>query len=424
MIKLSGFLLFLSFILSLVSYFLFEKLFIISGIIAWFSFLFLYQTIKKKLVINLLLSISLINFFIIFYKDFNIDFERVFTVNQYLLTLLIGVSFLKLITKPKKEKGSKQSLGKKAFLNTYFGVHFFGAVINMSSLIIVADKLYKKADLSKIQIITLTRAFSSDAYWSPFFVAFAAALTYMPNFDKSIVLVNGVFLALIAFIFTYIDVNKKFDISEFRGYPINFQTLYIPVILALLVLFTKSNFEELKVIILVATYSLFLTILILLFKNKASKMFNKLSDFALDELPNMKMELALFLVAGMFGVTFSSLLTGFNISLPFNEFSYIEAIITLFIFIILAFIGIHPIITIVVVSQFLSEFNHTLLAITFLMAWAITVSTSPFSGLNLAIQGRYNILAKDIFKLNLPYAIKMFLVGAVFLYFLDKILLI
>ena len=424
MIKLSGFLLFLSFILSLVSYFLFDELFIISGVIAWFSFLFLYQTIKKKLVINLLLSISLINFFIIFYKDFNIDFERVFTVNQYLLTLLIGVSFLKLITKPKKEKGSKQSLGKKAFLNTYFGVHFFGAVINMSSLIIVADKLYKKADLSKIQIITLTRAFSSDAYWSPFFVAFAAALTYMPNFDKSIVLVNGVFLALIAFIFTFIDVNKKFDISEFRGYPINFQTLYIPVILALLVLFSKSSFEELKVIILVAAYSLFLTILILLFKNKASKMFNKLSDFALDELPNMKMELALFLVAGMFGVTFSSLLNGFNISLPFNEFTYIEAIMTLFIFIILAFTGIHPIITIVVVSQFLSEFNHTLLAVTFLMAWAITVSTSPFSGLNLAIQGRYNILAKDIFKLNLPYAIKMFLIGAVFLYFLDRILLI
>ena len=71
------------------------------------------------------------------------------------------------------------------------------------------------------------------------------------------------------------------------------------------------------------------------------------------------------------------------------------------IFIILGFIGIHPIITIAIIGDFLSGVNHTLLAITFLMAWATTVSTSPFSGLNLTIVARYDFDAKEIFKLKI-----------------------
>ncbi|MBP7742142.1 MAG: tellurium resistance protein TerC, partial [Aliarcobacter sp.] len=92
------------------------------------------------------------------------------------------------------------------------------------------------------------------------------------------------------------------------------------------------------------------------------------------------------------------------------------------IFIILGFIGIHPIITIAVIGDFLSGVNHTLLAITFLMAWSTTVSTSPFSGLNLTIVARYDIYAKDIFKLNIVYTFKMFVLCIICLYILEKYL--
>ena len=71
------------------------------------------------------------------------------------------------------------------------------------------------------------------------------------------------------------------------------------------------------------------------------------------------------------------------------------------IFILLAFIGIHPIISISILGNFFADANHTLVAMTFLMAWATTVSTSPISGLNLTMSARYNCDPKEIFKLNI-----------------------
>lgn len=44
-------------------------------------------------------------------------------VNQYLLTLLIAVGFLKLIVSPKKEKNHLLPKGKQSFIKTYLSVH-------------------------------------------------------------------------------------------------------------------------------------------------------------------------------------------------------------------------------------------------------------------------------------------------------------
>jgi hypothetical protein len=147
--------------------------------------------------------------------------------------------------------------------------------------------------------------------------------------------------------------------------------------------------------------------------------FSKLKTHIIDELPMMKVEMGLFLVAGMFGIGISSILIGLDFKLPFETFDWQIASLLLFIFIVLAFIGIHPIITIAIIGDFLNSANHTLLALTFLMAWSTTVSTSPFSGLNLTIVARYNFDAKDIFRLNIMYAMKMYLICCFCLYFLS-----
>ena len=136
----------------------------------------------------------------------------------------------------------------------------------------------------------------------------------------------------------------------------------------------------------------------------------------------MKTELSLFLVAGMFGILVGSILLGLDLKLPFEKFDWFVASILLGIFIILGFVGIHPIITIAIIGDFLSGVNHTLLAITFLMAWSTTVSTSPFSGLNLTIVARYNFDAKEIFKLNIFYAFKMYFICVFCLFILSKYL--
>lgn len=420
--SLSGILIFISFIITIYSYFYNEELFIFSGVFAWASLFLLFKDTSNKKLLILLLVLSFIGFLYSFMNSFKIDFAKVILVNQYLLTLLIGVGFLRLIATPKGEKVKSLPKGKQSFFKTYLGIHLFGSVINLSSLILVADKLYKKAPLTNLQVVVLSRAFSSDAYWSPFFVAFAAAITYAPNLSTSTILISGLVLAFIAFVVTYIEVIFNYDIKEFRGYPINFETLYLPFMLALMVLVTNHYFPELKVILLISLFSFILTLFILPVKVGLKKTFKKLNSHIIDELPKMKNELSLFLVAGMFGVSISSILVGLNVQLPFDEFNAISASILLLILIVLSFIGIHPIISIAIIGNWVSELNHTLLAVTFLMSWSTAVSTSPFSGLNLTIQSRYKLTAIEIFKTNISYAIKMYFVCVIMIFFIANYL--
>lgn len=421
----AGILIFLSFILSIYAYFFQKDLLIISGSFAWIAFILLFSSLKNKKFLLILFLLSFLSLVICIINDYKIDFYKVFTVNQYLITLLIAVGFLRLIATPKKAKIKELPKGEASFFKTYLGVHLFGSVINLSSLILVADKMYKKAALSNTQIILLTRAFASDAYWSPFFVAFAAAITYAPNLNTFTILINGIILAIIGFLITYIEIrkDKKFNLNEFRGYPISFDTIYLPILLAFFVLLTHTLFPNIKVIVLISLFSFLLTLFVLPLKYTYLKSRIKFKNHLLNELPKMKTELSLFLVAGMFGILVGSILLGMNIKLPFEEFDWFVASLLLGIFIILGFIGIHPIITIAIIGDFLSGVNHTLLAITFLMAWSTTVSTSPFSGLNLTIVARYNYDVKEIFKLNIFYAIKMYLVCTLCLFILSNYLL-
>jgi hypothetical protein len=423
--NIAGILIFLSFIISIYSYFFQKELLIVSGSFSWLAFILLFSSLKNKRFLYTLFALSIFSFLICMVNDYKIDFYKVFTINQYLITLLIAVGFLRLIATPKIAKIKELPKGEGSFLKTYLGVHLFGSVINLSSLVLVADKMYKKASLTNTQIVLLTRAFASDAYWSPFFVAFAAAITYAPKLNTLTIVLNGIVLALIGFLITYLEVkkDKKFNLDEFRGYPISFDTIYLPIILAFFVLLTHTYFPDIKVIILISLFSFLLTIFVIPIKYSYLKSKIKLKNHILKELPKMKTELSLFLVAGMFGILVGSILLGLNLQLPFEHFDWFVASILLAIFIILGFIGIHPIITIAVIGDFLSGVNHTLLAITFLMAWSTTVSTSPFSGLNLTIVARYNYDAKEILKLNIFYAIKMYLVCTFCLFILSNYLL-
>ncbi|MDX1809286.1 MAG: tellurium resistance protein TerC [Sulfurospirillaceae bacterium] len=418
-LRLAGIFIFISFVLSIFSYFAGQQYLILAGIMAWIALVMMFGTLKKKKMLNIFLALSVINFSISYYNHFYIDFIRAFTVNQYLLALLIGVGFLRLITSPKKDFANELPQGKQSFLKTYFSLHLFGSVINMSSIILVGDKLYKKSPLSNSQIVLLTRAFATDALWSPFFVAFAAVITYAPHVKTSIILVAGLGLAIVGFLITYRDIvtNPKLEIEKFLGYPMSYDSLYLPFALAVLVLVSNHFFPHIKIIILIPVFSIILVLFVLLAKKGETSALHVLSNHILHELPNMKSEISLFLIAGMFGVSAGSILAGVHVALPFEHFDWIAASGLLAMFIVLSFIGVHPIITIATLGSILSHVNHTLLAAVVLMAWSTSVCTSPFSGVNLTLVSRYDLDGVRIFKLNIGYTLKMY-VAYVFCLFL------
>jgi len=424
LIKLSGVFIFLSVILTLYSYFIESKYLVYAGLLLWFSFFILFSTLRSKKMIISLFVLSLISFNISYANNYDINLKKIFIINQYLITLLISVSFLRLVLIPIKNKYTLSLKGKKSFFITYFSVYFFSSVINISSLILIADKLYKKSSLSNLQIILLTRAFASNAYWSPFFVSFAAASTYAPNLNTSIIMVNGIIFSFIVFLLTYYEVmkNKSMNIDEFIGYPLSLNNLILPTLLVFLVLLTSHFYKDAKVIILISLFSLVLSIGFSMLFDGFVKMIKNHKTHILEELPNMKGEISLFLVAGMFGVSIGSILVGLDISLPFGVFDWIGASFLLFILILLGFIGIHPIITISIIADYISQVNNTLFAITFLMAWATTISTSPFSGVNLTFMSRYNVKGSRVFKLNVMYAFKVYILSVIALYIVSNYL--
>ena len=415
----SSFLIFVSFLLSLFAYFVNEEYKIVASLFIWFSLFISFKELSNKKLIYILASMSLIIYIFSYYNFFKVDYEKVFTVNQYLLTLLIGVSFLRLIATPKKQENAKIPKGRSSFLKTYIKVHLFGSIINMSSLIIVADKMYKRSRLNDLQIILLTRAFSTDALWSMFFVAFAATLTYAPNLEEEVIIVNGLIIAFIGFLITYFEVSrsKKFDINSFEGYPLSLSSLVLPVCLAIMVLIAKYFNSELKVILLISLFSFLLTFSVLIVKDKQDS-YKKMKSFILNNLYNMKNEIALFLVAGVFGVLVGGLLVGLDIKVPFEQFDLFWASLLLLFFVVLSFIGVHPIITIAAIGDFLGNTNHTILATVFLISWSITVVASPFSGLNLTMVSRYKLDMFKLFRLNILYSVILFAVSIFSLYIL------
>ncbi|MCG8070923.1 MAG: hypothetical protein N0C86_02950, partial [Candidatus Thiodiazotropha taylori] len=109
------------------------------------------------------------------------DWRLILSGNALLLSMLAAVSFLRLITRPDTQAGERLPSGKRAVWSTLLGVHLFGAVINLSSVFIMGDRISRKGRLNQAQTVILTRGFTAAAFWSPFFAAMAAALTYAPG---------------------------------------------------------------------------------------------------------------------------------------------------------------------------------------------------------------------------------------------------
>lgn len=422
--KLAGILIFISFLSTLYSYFIDNTFLVFSSLVLWGSAAILFSSLKNKKVVVILLLLSLIFFAVSFFYHYSIDLKKAFSINQYLISLLIGVGFLRLILNPKKEETKDSMKGKSGFLKTYLSLHLFGSMINISALLLIADKLYKKRKkLSNLQVIVLTRAFSSDAYWSPFFVAFGAAITFAPKLDIVYTTISGLILSLFIFLVTYFEIKDRNDLIEFEGYPLNFSTLLLPFTLAFFVMLIHHYYEDVKIIVLIAFLSFLLSLVLVPLKDGLKKAFFKYKIHIVDELPSMKSEISLFLAAGIFGVSVSSILSGIGFTLPFNYYDFSIASGVLLLFILLSFIGVHPIISISIFGHMLAEFNQTLVAVTFLMAWGITVSTSPFSGVSLTLHSRYAVDLKQLFKTNFNYLVKTYIFCVLLLYTISSYVL-
>ncbi|WP_157078757.1 hypothetical protein [Ralstonia sp. NT80] len=158
------------------------------------------------------------------------------TQNIALLGMLGAVSFLQLLKAP-NDAIEALPRGRIALWRTALGVHLLGAVINLSAVFIMAERIRALGKLRPEQAMILSRAFLAAALWSPFFAATAIALAYAPGANPLHLASAGGALAAVLLVIAVRDIEKSFDttICDFVGYPIHLRSLQIPVLLSILV---------------------------------------------------------------------------------------------------------------------------------------------------------------------------------------------
>lgn len=400
----------------------------LGGASVWLAGLILFfdLAIKQKKIILTIASLASISWFIAWQTDRLSNFIEVISINQTMIVMLIGVQFLQLVALPDSDEKDILPVGERGFIKSYLGVHLFCSVINLSVVLLVADRWAKKGKLSRNQLKLLTRGFCSAAHWSPFFAAFAAAMVFTPNATLSLVIPLGLVMAFAAFLLTWIEVKRDDDgsLENFVGYPMHFEALWLIVVLVSVVFVLHLMLPSIKVLLLIALSALSVSLLVLLARKGAVAAALDFEQHLRTKLPNMKSELLLFLIAGVLGAGVASALDGLSIAVPITQFDGVAALIILFFTLILALVGVHPVISIAVIGHWLADIqpDQTLLAIMFLMSWAIGASASPVSGVSLALQGRYDVSGWSISSWNLGYTIKMYGVACVVLLFTSYIL--
>lgn len=340
--------------------------------------------------------------------------------NQGLVSLLAAVSFLRLVTRPESAHGdAPPPRGRQALWRTLIGVHLFGAVINLSTVVILGDRMTTHGRLGKRRALALSRGFAAAAFWSPFFSAMAAALTYAPGAKLSIVVLAGLPMAALSLWLTVREIDPKDPRlgAPFIGYPMNFKALWIPGLLVAIVLALHTLIPHWSILAIIALSAPLLTVAILLAREgrRAGPPLKAHIEQGLSSTVN---ELALFLAAGVLAAGLTSLTRQFGDWLPFNQFGPMQAGLILIVMVGAAALGVHPIISIAACGVWLASLHPepNLLAITLLMAWAIGVPANPLSGLHLMMQGRYGIDGYAFLHWNGAYVLKCLGAGVALLY--------
>lgn len=354
-----------------------------------------------------------------------LELTRLLTSNASLLSMLVAVSFLSLVSRPSNEQDKPLPRGRGALLSTLAAVHVFGSVINLSSVFIIGDRLAQRAKLNREQTITLVRGFTAAAFWSPFFAAMAVALSVAPDAKLSQIWLVSMPLAGLALVLTYWQLQRQkslTSVADFVGYPLHLSGLLLPTLLAIAVLLFHQYWPAFSILAVITLLAPLFSLTILTVTRRSPK--RGVVQLVNGRLPQMGNELVLFLAAGILAYGVESVLLSAELQLPLQHFGALAASVTYLVTVVLALLGIHPIVCIALAGSVLAPTNpdHTLLALVFLCSWAVGTSTGPLSGINLAFQGRYEVDSFAIMRWNLSYLIAMSVLVVIAIYLLAALL--
>jgi hypothetical protein len=390
----------------LLSVFVSPKILPMPTLLAWLIPILMWNGLGKssRNQAVVLLSLGILALLFSAFKGVFLGFSEVLSVNVPLLAMFVAVSFLTL-TNPGSDE-QELPKGNIALITTAFGTNLLGAVINLSILYVFGDRVQKNGMLSKSQTTILARSFCAAAWWSPFFIATGVALTYAPDMHWQETLKPGLVMCLVAICYSIAEVNIRKQ-HEFRGYPLKAESLIVPLSLATMVILIhnfNNDFKILVIICLVAPAGAFLFM-------KGRPRITSLHDFINNRVSSVSTQFVLFLAAGVFSTGLKSITHVYPALFNLQGWSFTPTLFAIVSggLIFIGIFGVHPVVSIALVSPLLIPLNpnHSQLGFLFLTSWAISTGSSPLSGVGLALTSRYQVSPQHILLSNWHYAVAM-----------------
>jgi hypothetical protein len=350
------------------------------------------------------------------------QWEKALSSNQALLAMLAGVSFLRLISLPEVDAGEPDPRGRAALWRTLLGVHLFGSVINLSAVMILGDRQSRRQPMTPLQASVLSRGFALASHWSPFFAAMGVALSNAPGAELITLSSVGLPLAALGLLVAGWQLARWPDAAGFVGYPMHFAALWVPGLLAALVMSLHRLLPTLPILTLISSIALLLTVAVLVLRYGASAP-RRFADHVRNGLPRMSGELLLFLAAGVLAAGIASAVQSSGWTLDLLEFGATEASLLLLLMVAVSAAGVHPVISIATAHGVLAPLapDPNLMGITYLMTWAAGVSSSPFSGMHLAMHGRFGIDSRGFLRWNGSFTLFMLAVDVLVLHLFQAV---
>lgn len=224
-------------------------------------------------------------------------------------------------------------------------------------------------------------------------------------------------MALVALLFTARELKRWPDAADTMAYPMQWSALWMPLLLAVLVIIAHLIWPQAAVLTLVTLIALgfalgWLTLI------RRSEGIKEAIRHVRSGLPNLCSEIALFLGAAVLAAGVAATLDALSVSLAPQHFGAFEACVTLAALIGVAVAGMHPVTSVALAGSLIggSVTDPDLLGLTLLMGWALGVGLSPLSGIQLTLQARFGMSARLMLKANRDYALLMYPLCCLVLY--------
>jgi len=380
-----------------------------SGACAWLAALFLQARLQgsQRIQVFVLLGAAVAVMVAAVYNGGELSLAQAVGQNQPILAMLAAVSFLRLLDAG-SEPDREVPTGSVAFLKTLFGANFMGAAINVTALLVISDRLARNSGFGRLQAVMMGRSFSFAVLYSPFIGGMALSLSLMPDASLAAVAAYGAPMALLSLSLSGLLLRSRHrqEISQFKGYPIRMDSMRFPGLLVITVLFVHTVYPDISVLALISVFAPLLVLLISAVTQGVRSAGHMALNHVQQTLSGMSGELWLFLSAGLFSAGLLSLTQSLGGWQPFEIFDARAASLTLGGILLVSLIGIHPIVCVSFLGPMLSVIDppHNLVAMVFVLGWAVGCTLSPFSGTNLIIQGRYGINSWNMTRWNLLFA--------------------